>query len=109
MLINHDNAKNRAEYVFSMMTFYKYIYLIINALINTVVKDCSEIPLTMGSSCIEASELAAFCTVTVFSERYCRTVRSSIILLLLDHFIFVNMLELAIFSDHCPTSLIFGQ
>ena len=102
MLIDNDNAQN-GENTFSMTTFYMYIYLIINALINTAVKDYSEILLTMGSGRIEASRLAAFCTVRVFSERYCRTVRSSKLLLLLNYFISVR------FSDHCPTSLIIVQ
>ena len=86
-----------------MAIFYKHIYLIINALINTVVKDCSEIPFTVGSGRIEASELAGFCTIMVLSERYFRSLHSSKVLLLSNYFIFFNMLELAIFSDHCPT------
>ena len=104
MLIDNDNAKN-GENMFSMTTFYMYIYLIINALINTAVKDYSEILLSR----IEASRLAVFCTVRVFSERYCRTARSSKILLLLNYFISVNMFQSVIFSDHCPTSLIIVQ
>ena len=108
MLIDNDNAKN-GENMFSMTTFYMYIYLIINALINTAVKDYSEILLTMGSGRIEASRLAVFCTIRVFSERYCRTVRSSKLLLLLNYFISVSMFQSVIFSDHCPTSLIIVQ
>ena len=42
---------------FSMATFYKYIFLIINVLRNTVVRDCLEIPFFVGSDRTEASEL----------------------------------------------------
>ena len=34
---------------------YRYIYLIINALINIVIKGCSEIPFTMGADCIKVN------------------------------------------------------
>ena len=49
-----------------MATFYRYIYILINVLIDFVVKDCSEIPFSMGSGCIEASELAGFCKIQGF-------------------------------------------
>ena len=50
---------------------------------------------------IEARKLTGFCSIRVFRERYFRWVHSSKILLLLNYFIFVNLFELAIFSDHC--------
>ena len=34
---------------------YRYIYLIINALINIVIKGCSEIPFTMGAGFIKVN------------------------------------------------------
>ena len=53
-----------------MAPFYKSFYFIINALINSVVKVCSEMPVTMGSGFIEAGKLAASCTIRVSTERY---------------------------------------
>ena len=72
MLIDKDNIKGWREYL---------SFLIINALRNTVVKDCFQIPSTVDSARTEACELSSFCAIMVFSERYLRSVHSSIILL----------------------------
>ena len=88
---------------FSMMTFYKYIfYLIINALVDIIIRDYSETSFTEGPDCIEASKLAGVCSIKVLRERRFRSVHSSKILLL-NYFIFVYLFKLAIFSVHCST------
>ena len=60
----------------------------------------------MGSDRVEASEFNGFCTIRFLRERYFPSVQiSSKILVLLNHFIFVNLFELVILLDHCPTLL----
>ena len=76
---------------------------------NIVIRDYSEISSTECSDHIEASKLTGFCSIWVFRERYFQSAYSSKILLLLNYFIFVNLFELAICSDHCPTLLKFVQ
>ena len=92
-----------------MATFYKYFYLIINALMNIVIRDYSEISFTGRLDRIEASKLAGFCSIRVFRERYFQLVRSSKILLLLNYFSFVNLFELATFLDYCLILINFVQ
>ena len=50
-----------------MMSFNKYIYLIINTLTNCY---CLEVSFTVGSDCVEACELTGFFTIRVFRERH---------------------------------------
>ena len=107
-IYEHDHNLVRISQ-FSMTIFYKYIYLIINTLTNVVIRDYSEISSTERSYCIEASKLTGFCSIRVFRERYFRSIHTSEILWLLNYFIFVNLFELAICSDHCPTLLKFVQ
>ena len=76
---------------------------------NTEIRDYSERSFTGRLDRIEASKLTGFCSIRVFRERYFRSVHNSSILLLLDYFSFVNLFELAIFSDHCLTLLKFVQ
>ena len=73
---------------------------------NIVIRDYSEISFTERSDRIEASKFTGFCSIRVFRERFFRSVHS---FLLLNYFIFHNLFELAIFSDHCPTLLKFVQ
>ena len=76
---------------------------------NTIIRDLSEISFTGRLDRIEASKSTGFCSIRVFRERYLRAVLNSKILLLLNYFSFVNLFELAIFSDHCLTLLKFFQ
>ena len=92
-----------------MATFFKFFFLIINALMNIVIRDYSEISFTGCLDCIEASKLTGFSSIRYFRERYLRSVQISKILLRLNYFIFINLFELAIILDHCPTLLKFVQ
>ena len=73
---------------------------------NIVIRDYSEISSTER---LEARKLTGFCSIRVFRERYVRSVNGSKILMMLNYFIFINLFELVIFSDHCPTLLKFAQ
>ena len=75
---------------------------------NIIIRDYSEIYFTGRLDRIEASKLTGFCSIRVFRERYFWSVNNSKILLLLDYFSFVNLFELAIFSDHYLTLLKFA-
>ena len=76
---------------------------------NIVIRDYSEISFTGCLDRIEASKLTGFSSIRVFRERYFQSVQISKILLRLNYFIFINLFELAIISDHCPTLLKFVQ
>ena len=76
---------------------------------NIIIGHYSEISFTGPLDRIEASKATGFCSIRVFRERYFRSVPSSKTLWLLNYFICVNLFELAIFSDHCPTLLKFVQ
>ena len=80
-----------------------YIYLIINALISIAIENCSEISFTVGSY-----RIGWFLYDQDF-QRYFRSVHTSKIVLLLNYFIFVNLFQLTLFSDHCPTLRAFAQ
>ena len=70
MLINDDNTKNSARISqFSMKIFYKYIYLIINTLMNIVIRDYWKISSSECSDRIEASNLLAS-VQSGFLEKY---------------------------------------
>ena len=83
------------------MTFYKYTYFMMNAIINIVVRDYSEISFTESSDRIEI--FIGFYSIKIFRERYFRSGHSSKILLLLNYFIFVKLFALASFSDRGST------
>ena len=89
----------------SRMTFYKYTYFMMNAIINIVVRDYSEISFTEGSDRIEI--FIGFYSIKIFRERYFRSGHSSKILLLLNYFIFVKLFALASFSDRWSTLFTF--
>ena len=89
----------------SRMTFYKYTYFMMNAIINIVVRDYSEISFTESSDRIEI--FIGFYSIKIFRERYFRSGHSSKILLLLNYFIFVKLFALASFSDRWSTLFTF--
>ena len=86
-----------------------FAFLIITALLNTVV--CSKISLVDESFREEGSQsrLAGFCSIGAATEGYLRTDYSSKILLLLKLLFFIDVFELAISPDYHSTSVVIVQ
>ena len=86
-----------------------FAFLIITALLNTVV--CSKISLVDESFREEGSQsrLAGFCSIGAATEGYLRTDYSSKILLLLKLLFFIDVFELAISADYHSTSVVIVQ